>query len=86
MQRGTNHAKQSNDKNGQKSARNKTMRRGTNHVEQKNKENGQKLVREQNYAHGNKSAEQWNKRTKETLGSSCKIVPHRKLTIFLTSL
>jgi hypothetical protein len=86
MQRGTNHAEQSNDQNGRKSARNKTMWRGTNHAEQKNKINGRKSVREQNHAHGNKSAEQWNKRTKETLGSSYKIVPHQKLTKILTSL
>jgi hypothetical protein len=86
MQRGINHAEQSNDENSRKSARNKNMRRGTNHVEQKNKGNGRKSVREQNHAYGNKSAEQRNERTKETLGSSYKIVPHRELTIFLTSL
>jgi hypothetical protein len=82
MQSGTNHAEQSNDENGRKSARNKNIRRGTNHAEQKNKGNRRKSVREQNHAYGNKSAEQWNKRTKKTLDSSYKIVPHRKLTIF----
>jgi hypothetical protein len=86
MQRGTNHAEQSNDENGRKLTRNKTMRRGTDHAEQNNKGNGQKSVREQNHAHGNKTAEQRNKQTKKTLGSSYKIVPHRKLTKILTSL
>jgi hypothetical protein len=86
MQRGTNHAEQSNDENGQKSARNKTMRRGTNHAEQNNKGNGRKSVREQNHTHGNKSAKQRNKQTKQTLDSSYKIVPHRKLTKILTIL
>jgi hypothetical protein len=62
MQRGTNHTEQSNDKNGRKSARNKTMRRGTNHTEQKNKGNRRKSVREQNHVCGNKSAKQRNKR------------------------
>jgi hypothetical protein len=86
MQRGTNYAEQSNDENNRKSARNKTKQRGKNHAEQKNKGNRQKSVREQNHAHRNKFAEQWNKRTKETLGSSYKIVSHRKLTKFLTGL
>jgi hypothetical protein len=86
MQRGINHAEQSNDENSQKSARNKNMQRGTNHAEQKNKGNRRKSVREQNHAYGNKSVEQRNKRTKEMLGSSYKIVPHRKLTKILTSL
>jgi hypothetical protein len=76
---------QSNDENGQKLARNKTMLRETNHAEQKNKRNGRKLVRKQKHAYENKYAEQWNKRTKETLGSSYKIVPHQKLAKILTS-
>jgi hypothetical protein len=46
MQSGTNHAEQSNDKNGEKTARNKNIRKGTNYAEQKNKGNRQKLVRE----------------------------------------
>jgi hypothetical protein len=86
MQRGTNYAEQSNDENSQKTARNKTKRREKNHAEQKNKGNRRKSVREQNHAHWNKSLEQRNKETKETLGSSCKIVPHLKLTKILTSL
>jgi hypothetical protein len=45
-----------------------------------------KIRKETKQAHGNKSAEQWNKRAKETLGSSYKIGPHRKLTKILTSL
>jgi hypothetical protein len=35
MQRGTNHAEQSNDENGRKLARNKTMWRRTNYTEQR---------------------------------------------------